>query len=130
MSKDLYDKGKGETLTIASISFEKFTQRNGESVEKACVHWVEDRLPYACNATNLNWIIGTYGPQEQHWQGKKVFVFHDPTVKWGSDVVGGLVFDRPPSGKDQKLSLDLKKPLKKQLLIENQAEAPDDEIPF
>jgi hypothetical protein len=137
MSKDLWEPGAGENLTIANITEALFTDRNGKTEHKLVVDWVEDRPPLTLNVTNLNWLLGTFGPREEHWQGKRVRAFHDPTVKYGGKLVGGVVLDktRPKTGPDP----DLQQTLRKQQDIEQatgvkvataKKDPFDDDIPF
>ena len=98
MSKALYDPEQGEDLTIAKIEEELFTERDGRTRNKLVIHWVEDRPPLVMNVGQRNWILGEYGPKDEHWLGKRVHVFHDPTIEFPRGTrVGGLAFDRPGS---------------------------------
>lgn len=123
MSKDLWNPQEGENLTIASIEEVTFTDRSGKTEIKPVVSWVEDRPPLALNRTNMAWIISTFGPTEKDYQGRKLHVFHDPSVTWAGKKVGGVVLDKP------QLSPRAKS-LKEQIATAIKEMDPDDQIPF
>jgi hypothetical protein len=135
MSKDLWDPGDGEDLTIANIREVEFSNRDGSTEHKLVMEWVEDRPPLTLNKTNLHWTLGTFGPNEEHWQGKKVHVFHDPTIKYAGKAVGGVVLDVPrgsrtapvKQGLAPEVKADLKAALKRPMPTQEEL---DDDIPF
>lgn len=136
MSKALWDPQQGEDLTIARIEEQLFTDRDGRTKNKLVCHWVEDRPPLVMNVTHRNWLLGTYGPRDEHWAGKRVHVFHDPTVEFPRGTkVGGVGMDLPgsePPAKPGRLSRA--EALKAELNKQQQETQPhgdlDDDIPF
>jgi hypothetical protein len=100
MTTAMYEPRRGETLTIDLIKEETFREKDGTEQTKAVLHWVEDRPPMNLNKTNLNFLIIEFGPEEADYAGRKVEVFHDPTVEMGGKLVGGLRL-RLPRGAPQ-----------------------------
>lgn len=131
MSKALYDPEQGEDLTIAKIEEELFTERDGRSRNKLVIHWVEDRPPLVMNVGQRNWILGEYGPKDEHWLGKRVHVFHDPTIEFPRGTrVGGLAFDRPGSQPPPRRSHREAAGLPPAPVKAKLTEAFDDDVPF
>jgi hypothetical protein len=112
MTVKMYEPRKGETLTIDKIGETGYKDDRGNP--KLCIHWVEDRPPMVLNKTSIKWLIGQFGPAEKDYAGRKVIVWHDPTVEMNGKLVGGLKLALPKGAKP----------------VEPQVEGPDDEIPF
>ena len=53
--------------------------------------------PLACNGTNWDVIEAAYGLDSDDWIGKAVELYHDPTVKFGKQRVGGIRVRIPES---------------------------------
>ncbi len=114
MTKAMYEPRKGETLTIDKIAPITYRDKDGHDEEKLRVHWVEDRPPLVLNKTNLKFILGQFGGTEKDFAGRKVIVWHDPSVELGGQLVGGL-------------KLALPKGAQPAIQVED---GPDDNIPF
>lgn len=100
MTKGMYEPRKGETLTIDLIGEKTVREKDGTEKVIPVLHWVEDRPPMNLNKTNLKFIIAEFGPEERDYAGRKVEVWHDPTVELGGQLVGGLKL-RLPRGSDR-----------------------------
>lgn len=49
--------------------------------------------PYKPNKGMIRVLAGAWGDDSDSWIGKTIKIGGDPTVKWGSEEVGGLVID-------------------------------------
>lgn len=94
-TKALLPPRGSETLTIDKITEKVFTEKDGTSRVKPILNWVEDRPPLTLNRTNVKFLIREFGETEEHYAGRKVMVFHDPTVEMGGTPVGGIVLRLP-----------------------------------
>ncbi|NQT15477.1 MAG: hypothetical protein HQ582_22155 [Planctomycetes bacterium] len=86
--EDLLDNPTRATIkkvVIASIDGD-----NNTSSDKPVIHFAEEDVkPLICNNTNWICIEGAYGPESDDWAGKVIELFHDPTVMFGKDRIGG-----------------------------------------
>lgn len=132
LSKAVYPPGQGEPLTIRDVRDMAFSSTDGSVQHKLVLDWQEERPSLALNKTNLQWLIGTFGADDDNWVRKQVFVFHDPTVKYGSRIVGGLVLDLPKNrGPDPELRRSIANAQGDSAKARTQAnEGPSDDIPF
>ena len=111
---DLDDPIGGEVLTIRKITEELV---GSDQQSKWAVHWKErDVQPMLLNKTNLRILAAMLGDDTDNWIGKEVEVYHDPSISYGGQLVGGLRV-RPPRPP---------KPRARQ----PRAELPDDDINF
>lgn len=95
MTKAMYEPRKGETLTIDKVTEKVFKDKDGTETVKPICNWVEDRPALTLNKTNLKFILAEFGPEEADYCGRKVEVWHDPTVELGGNMVGGLKLRLP-----------------------------------
>lgn len=138
MSKALYAPGDGEDLTIRDCREELFKNHSGAEERKLVLDWMEERPALSLNKTNFAWLVSTFGGNDDSWIRKRVRVFHDPTVRFGKELVGGLVLDTPSQkvapGPDKALQQALKRAdiAKAKGLDTGKPQEPDDDlsIPF
>lgn len=96
LRKDAFKPREGRILTIDVIKDVVIKNKDGKEDLKPVIYWVEgDALPMTLNKTNLRFIIGEFGPEEHDYAGRKVEVWHDPTVEMGGQMVGGLKLRLP-----------------------------------
>jgi hypothetical protein len=95
MTKAMYAPRQGETLTVDKITEKTFVGKDGKDEVKLQLSWVEDRPPLMLNKTNLKFLIAEFGPEEADYAGRKVEVWHDPTVELSGQMVGGLKLRLP-----------------------------------
>ena len=111
---DLDDPIGGEVLTIRKITEELV---GSDQQSKWALHWREkDYQPMLLNKTNLRLLSAVLGDDTDDWIGKEIEVYHDPSISYGGQLVGGLRV-RPPRPP---------KPRARQ----PRAELPDDDVPF
>ncbi len=78
------------TLTIASV--EKFTPRQrkrGERVRRFVVRFAEAEKPWLAGPASGEIIKGLYGPPSE-WPGKKITLYYDESIRFGTKKVGGV----------------------------------------
>jgi len=84
-------------LTIAQVRGEMIDGDNGKE-QKAVLQFTDARFkPMIVNKGNWITLAETYGDDSDHWHGKPVEVYVDPSVMYGGKRVGGLRV-RVPSG--------------------------------
>ena len=111
---DLDDPIGGEVLTIRKITEELV---GSDQQSKWALHWREkDYQPMLLNKTNLRLLSAVLGDDTDDWIGKEIEVYHDPSISYGGQLVGGLRV-RPPRPP---------KPRARQA----RSELPDDDVPF
>jgi hypothetical protein len=112
--EDLSDPVGGEVFTIKKLTEELVGQ---DQQSKWACHWRErDVAPMLLNKTNLRILAAMLGDDTDGWIGKEVEVYHDPSISYGGQLVGGLRV-RPPRPP---------KPRARQ----PRTELPDDDVPF
>ena len=87
-----FEPGHDKVLTIKSTLVEECTFEGGRKESKNVVHWVENEKPMILNATNSKMLVKLTGKKYfDEWDGLKIQLYVDPTVKGKSgDVVGGV----------------------------------------
>lgn len=87
----------GLILTIADVDIEQVKQ-DGESVDKRVLYFNEDAKPMILNQTNAKLLaVATGAKTVKDTLGKKIVVFFDPTIAFGSQIVGGLRIKKVPA---------------------------------
>lgn len=100
MKKDLYKPGEGEVLTIRDVRDHRFQNNDGTSENKLVIDWKEERPSLTLNKTNFNWLVSTFGGDDDKWVRQKVYVWHDPTISYGGRRIGGLLLDAPTQAEE------------------------------
>lgn len=114
--EDLSDPVGGEVFTIRKLTEELVGQ---DQQSKWAVHWKErDVQPMLLNKTNLRLLAAMLGDDTDGWIGKEVEVYHDPSISYGGQLVGGLRVRPPRPPKPRQRRAPEGKPL------------PDDDIDF
>ena len=128
--EDLADPVAGEVFTIRRITEELV---GADQQSKWALHWRErDVQPMLLNKTNLRLLASIYGDETDQWVGKEVEVYFDPSVSYGSQIVGGLRVrpPRPPQPRrrsSQPVEDEDPPPRRKR---GESGGLPDDDIPF
>lgn len=104
MGKD--DIVPGRILTIHSVVPEG-VESDGDVKQKVVMYFIEnDAKPWIVNAGNWMTIEDAYGEESDHWSGKTIELFVDPTVMFGGKRVGGVRVRIPtasqPAGQKQR----------------------------
>lgn len=84
-------KAGPKKVTITGVEVAKF-DKNGKTERKLqlVVDDAGDSKKVTLNATNLTAVQDAYGNETDEWEGKKVVLYHDPTVSYGGKRIGGL----------------------------------------
>jgi hypothetical protein len=75
--------------TVARVTIEELQSDNGRE-EKPVIHFMGDVKPLILNRTNADAIASYFGDDSDHWTGKVLEVFFDPSVRMGNKAVGGV----------------------------------------
>ena len=85
------DPGKDMILTIKQVRKETVTGPGGKKEECIVCHWQEDQKPMILNNINCKTISKLLKtPYIEQWAGHKIQIYFDASVKFGSEVTGGL----------------------------------------
>lgn len=89
--------GKDVTLTIGQITLRDVRMVNNTTERKVVIHFAEmqkrpeaDRKVWIVPKTAALQIAAQHGNNPLKWKGKKITLFHDDTVRFGANVVGGV----------------------------------------
>ena len=75
---------------IADVRIETVRGASGEE-EKPVIYFTDSALKHlVVNRTNWDTIEEAYGPDAELWTGKAIELYHDPGVRVGSEVKGGV----------------------------------------
>ena len=125
MSRDMYPYGQGETLQIRDVREVTKTKRDGSGSWKALqLWWMEERPPLDLTGQNVDWLVATFGPNDDAWIRKKVYVWNDPKL------TRGLALDEAQEPKGAPAAKPGPDPALRQKLAQKPQESPDDDIPF
>ena len=78
-------------LTIADVTLEDSRQRKQQGV----LWFMETHKGLGLNNTKVKVLEAAYGPDTEAWEGKRVRLVYDPTVKMGDVVTGGIRLETP-----------------------------------
>lgn len=93
----------GVILTISGFTREQVNSDDNTKEEKVCIVFSEQGYkPMVLNSTNAQLLrIATGGSTPRDVVGKRIVVYNDPTVSFGSKVTGGLRIKRLPGAPQQ-----------------------------
>jgi|TARA_Y100000310_G_C20386959_1_gene670892 hypothetical protein len=115
---------EGETFVIEKVLEEPLTNKDGTPGEEKFILYLEDSKPLVLNKTNINRVVAAFGSNDaDDWVGKSIIAYCDPTIEFGSEIVGGIRLRAVPKSASKGKKKNTKAKKKK-----NGAE--DDEIPF
>lgn len=78
-------------VTIADVREENVAKEGAPEDMKWCLHFKEMDKPMVLNSTNGQIIAKITGSAEtEQWTGRKVVIYHDPSVSFGGKLVGGI----------------------------------------
>jgi hypothetical protein len=77
------------TLTVHRVTRRDIEAPDGKVKSRTVVHFEED-LPLVVNRTIGRCLHELWGPLVAAWAGRRVTLYHDPTVKLGPKTVGGI----------------------------------------
>lgn len=82
---------------VSSVVIESVEGEHG-SEDKAVLYIDDERRGIILNGTNWDMIEALAGEADSdNWKGTKIEIFHDPTVKFGKRMVGGIRVRAPGS---------------------------------
>ena len=86
-----FEDSKDIVLTIKDIRIETVTGEGGKKEDCTVMYFEEDVKPLICNKTNCKIMAKLYkSPQIEDWIGRKVQLYPDHNVRFGSDIVEGV----------------------------------------
>ena len=118
------DVGRGVLVTVSGC-VQKNTAMEGADPElKWCLTFQEHDKPLVLNATNTQLCEQICGSDDtDHWIGKRLVLYTDPSVSFGGKLVGGIRVRKP--------KLAAPPPPPKPLVVTPlDSELTDDDIPF
>lgn len=91
-SSDIDGDGKefGNIVTISDITEADVSRQDDPQSEMRPIIHFEECKPLVANKTNLGFILGKFGEDEQKVIGNKVLVYIDPEVMYAGKKVKGL----------------------------------------
>lgn len=84
-------KGKDVTLTIEKAQLDNLQLKGTSKKQRRGVLYfkeVEKRM--VLNRANGDTIAKLYGVEVESWFGKRITLYPDPTIKFGTETVGGI----------------------------------------
>jgi hypothetical protein len=75
---------------VVTISAAEQGEVGEEKDEKLLIYFNELDRPLVGNPTNVSMLIELFGDETNDWIGKKVTLYHDPNVFFGTERKGGL----------------------------------------
>lgn len=94
-----FHPGEEKTVTIASITTSEVIGDGGKKSTKPIIKFAEPVKPLIANTINFKRITKLFGSKYiEDWIGKQIILYGDPSVKFGSETVGGVrVKDKLPT---------------------------------
>ena len=90
-SEDIEALGGELTLTISKVERKEY-EDEGKKEVKGVLSFSDDEHSLSLNVTNTNALVAMYGGTDidKVWIGKKITLYVDPNVKYGTKIVKGL----------------------------------------
>ena len=93
------DIGAGALLTIASVSRKNVAREDDEPEHKWVMSFKETDKGLVLNSTNIQLTQQALGSDDtDHWIGRQIVLYTDPTISYAGKVVGGIRV-RAPKGR-------------------------------
>jgi hypothetical protein len=93
------DIGKGVLWTVHGVERVNVAKEGAEPEFKWAMNFSESDKPLVLNSTNIQLCERIFGSDDtDHWNGKKLVLYTDPTVSYGGKVVGGIRVRQPKPG--------------------------------
>jgi len=113
------DVGRGALLTVTGCIQKNVAKEGADPEMKWCLTFAENDKPMVLNAINIQLCEKVFkSDNTDHWHGKQLVVYTDPTISYGGKVTGGIRVRAP------KPSVAPPAP------VQAQEEITDDDIPF
>lgn len=93
------DVGKAVLWTIHGVERVNVAKEGAEPEFKWAMNFNESDKPLVLNSTNIQLCERIFNSDDtDHWNGKKLVLYVDPTVSYGGKVVGGIRVRAPRPG--------------------------------
>lgn len=90
------DIGKAVLWTVHGIERVNVAYEGAEPEYKWAMSFHEHDKPLVLNTTNIQLCERIFGSDDtDHWAGRKIVLYVDPTVSYGGKVVGGIRVRQP-----------------------------------
>jgi hypothetical protein len=120
------DIGQGALMTVRGCEPHNVAREGAEPENKWCLEFEESDKPLVLNSINIQLCERIFGSDDtDHWVGKRIVLYVDPTVSYGGKVTGGIRV-RAPKQQNQTPA----KPAAKAPLPPADPDMTDDEVPF
>lgn len=91
LKKEDLNYDTGNLVTVSKIDHQNVGLSDGEEDLKWCMHFREFPKPMVLNSTNIQLATKALGTDEtDDWIGKKLVIYVDDNVSFGSKLVGGI----------------------------------------
>ena len=85
------DVGRGVLLTITGCKEVDVSEDDKPSESKWALTFAETAKPLVLNATNIQICEHIFASDDSdHWIGKQLVAYTDPTISFGGKIVGGI----------------------------------------
>ena len=85
------DVGAGALMTVAGCQQFNVAAQGADPEMKWCLQFNESDKPLVLHSTNIQLCERVFGSDDtDHWTGRKIVLYTDPTVSYGGKVVGGI----------------------------------------
>ena len=93
------DVGRGLLVTVATCVQKNVAKEGADPEHKWCLTFRETDKPLVLNSTNIQLCQAIFGDDDtDHWIGKPLVLYVDPSVMYAGKVVGGIRVRRPKPG--------------------------------
>ncbi len=117
------DVGSGMLLTVVSVTQKNVAKEGADPEMKWAMAFEESDKPMVLNSTNIQLCQQIFQSDDtDHWIGKRVVLYTDPSVMYAGKVVGGIRVRAPK--KTAPAPIQKAKPAPVTVEVE------DDDIPF
>jgi hypothetical protein len=117
------DVGNGALMTVAGCEQRNVAKQGAEPEHKWCLLFEEEEKPLCLNSTNIQLCKAIFESDDtDHWIGKKVVLYTDPTIMYAGKVVGGIRVRKPKQ--------QANKPKPAPVPAPRAEDVDEDEIPF
>ena len=95
--KELIEPDEEIELPITDVGWTTFRDKNGKPEKRKPLLTLGHDKTFASNPTNTKVMARAFGNDMHQWIGRRVRLWHDPNVSFGSQILGGLRVRIPKS---------------------------------
>jgi hypothetical protein len=123
------DIGAGALMTVTGCEPHNVAKEGADPENKWCLTFEETEKPLVLNAINIQLCERIFGSDDtDHWIGKRVVLYVDPTISFQGKVTGGIRV-RAPKVQNQA-ARPAARPAPRAVEPEPLEDLTDDQIPF